>query len=319
MLEKLWLKVYNPQEKKLKVLSYGKPWSWKTHFIWSAIEKFKVLYFTVDKWLSTIYENYTPHEWFTPVIIDDIQQITNLVGKPNFPVKNLENLAKWYDLVVIDTFTDISNYIRRSFAKGKEYISQPQWWTIKEILNDFIIRVRDMNCHVIIICHESIETDAEKIALYLPDVDTKLRTKIWWAFDIVARHHIIDGDDGQPQYKIKTDWWSKRPTKSRYKRVQEVEADLGVWIDCVNSNYKAPPPVNPSAPIELAEDEIAKIQTAMEGSNFENFESAKKMYIALKNKTRTVEAMIESLEKASKDEWQLALSIDYVHVINSML
>lgn len=177
-----------------------------------------------------------------------------------------------------------------------------------------------MNCHAMIICHEAIETDAEKIAMYLPDVDTKLRTKIWWAFDIVWRHYIVDADDGgAPIYKIKTDWWSKWPTKSRYKRVQDVEADLGVWIDCVNSNYKIPPTNSPVVPIELAEDEIAKIQTAMEGSWYTNKESAEKMYTALKGKTRSVEKMIESLKKSIKDEEQITLAVSYINLIDSML
>lgn len=229
----LKVQTFTNKDQKLKALIYGQSGTGKTSFAGTANPKYKTLFISSENGLASVRKGQI-NPWTKEVhtvnpevvVINTIEQIRELKKK-----SVLAKLIQGYDTIIIDSFTEISDGIKRSFKDGKKHITLQDWWVIADELKDFIIQIRDLDKHVIAICHETTKSNGDGDVLYFqPLIDWGFKDKLPHYFDIVGR--IIKMPGGNRIIDVSDDGSSI--TKSRFSVINNnTDPNLATWIDAV--------------------------------------------------------------------------------------
>lgn len=298
----LEIKTFTNKDQKIKALIFGDSWTWKTSFGWTASENYRTLFISAEWWLASIRKG-QPNGWTKQIATKnpEVLQITKAeqikeLRKPGV----LEKLTAPYEVIIVDSLTEISDNLRRDLKWEKKFLDMQSWWVLADELKDVIIQIRDLDKHVIVICQETYEKSEDKgIVKYIPNVDWSIKNRLWYYFDVVARI-------------TKVKWWDRvveindsplAPTKSRFACINDsTEMNLSKWIELVVSD------ADDSEWETLVEiDEANAWKEIAKESGFTNIESAEKLFNSVAeiyDDPQAVEQLIKDIEASGKFKWQ---------------
>ena len=310
----LEIKTFTNKDQKIKALIFGDSWCWKTSFWWTAMKDFRTLFISAEGWLASIRKG-QPNWWTKEVSTKDpeVLQITKAeqikeLRKPWV----LEKLSEPYDVIIIDSLTEISDNLRRDLKWEKRFLDMQSWWVLADELKDVVIQIRDLNKHVIVICQETYEKDKDwGIIKYIPNVDWSLKSKLSYYFDVVARI-------------TKLPWWERiveindsplAPVKSRFACINDqTEMNLWTWIKLVVEDAD-----------EKEGETIAQVDESFiwkdyaEKAWFKNLDSAEKLFNSIGTMVwddQQIVQLLADIEASWKFKWdQLEAVTKYVDAV----
>ena len=313
----LQIRTFTNKDQKIKALIFGDSWCGKTSFWWTAMEDFRTLFISAEGWLASI-RKWQPNWWTKKNSTKDpeVLQITKAeqikeLRKPWV----LEKLAEPYDVIIIDSLTEISDNLRRDLKWEKRFLDMQSWWVLADELKDVVIKIRDLNKHVIVICQETYEKDKDwGIIKYIPNVDWSLKTKLWYYFDVVAR--ITKLPWGERNVEINDS--PMAPVKSRFACINDTtDMNLSTWIKLVVEDADK----TEEEVIATVDESVIRKEYA-EKAWFKNLDSAEKLFNSIwvmmkaEDKDNQLAQLLEDIEKSWKFKWdQLEAVVKYIDAI----
>lgn len=310
----LEIKTFTNKDQKIKALIFGDSWCGKTSFWWTAMEDFRTLFISAEGWLASIRKG-QPNGWTKKVSTKDpeVLQITKAeqikeLRKPGV----LEKLTQPYDVIIIDSLTEISDNLRRDLKWEKRFLDMQSWWVLADELKDVVIQIRDLNKHVIVICQEWYEKDKDwGIIKYIPNVDWSLKSKLSYYFDVVARITKLPGWERIVEINDSP----LAPVKSRFNCINDqTDMNLWTWIKLVVEDADTTEwEVVASVDESLVWKEMAK------KAGFENLDSAEKLFNSIETMIGD-EASLAQLLKDIEASWkfkdkQLEAVVKYIDLV----
>ena len=310
----LEIKTFTNKDQKIKALIFGDSWCWKTSFWWTAMKDFRTLFISAEGWLASIRKG-QPNWWTNEVSKKDpeVLQITKAeqikeLRKPGV----LEKLSAPYDVIIIDSLTEISDNLRRDLKWEKRFLDMQSWWVLADELKDVVIQIRDLNKHVIVICQETYEKDKDwGIIKYIPNVDWSLKSKLSYYFDVVARINKLPGWERIVEINDSP----LAPVKSRFACINnQTDMNLWTWIklvveDADTSEWKVITQV----------DESIIWKDYAEKAWFKNLESAEKLFNSIGTMVwddQQIVQLLADIEASWKFKWdQLEAVTKYVDAV----
>ena len=310
----LEIKTFTNKDQKIKALIFGDSWCWKTSFWWTAMKDFRTLFISAEGWLASIRKG-QPNWWTKEVSQKDpeVLQITKAeqikeLRKPGV----LERLSAPYDVIIIDSLTEISDNLRRDLKWEKRFLDMQSWWVLADELKDVVIQIRDLNKHVIVICQETYEKDKDwGIIKYIPNVDWSLKSKLSYYFDVVARITKLPGWERIVEINDSP----LAPVKSRFACINDqTDMNLGTWIKLVIEDADTS-----EWEVVAQVDESFIWKDYAEKAWFTNMDSAEKLFNSIWTMYEDWEAMaqlLKDIEASGKFKGkQLEAVVKYVDAI----
>lgn len=310
----LEIKTFTNKDQKIKALIFGDSWCWKTSFWWTAMKDFRTLFISAEGWLASIRKG-QPNWWTNEVSKKDpeVLQITKAeqikeLRKPGV----LEKLSAPYDVIIIDSLTEISDNLRRDLKWEKRFLDMQSWWVLADELKDVVIQIRDLNKHVIVICQETYEKDKDwGIIKYIPNVDWSLKSKLSYYFDVVARITKLPGWERIVEINDSP----LAPVKSRFACINDqTEMNLWTWIKLVVEDAD-----------EKEGETIAQVDESFiwkdyaEKAWFKNLDSAEKLFNSIGTMVwddQQIVQLLADIEASWKFKWdQLEAVTKYVDTV----
>lgn len=310
----LEIKTFTNKDQKIKALIFGDSWCWKTSFWWTAMKDFRTLFISAEGWLASIRKG-QPNWWTNEVSKKDpeVLQITKAeqikeLRKPGV----LEKLSAPYDVIIIDSLTEISDNLRRDLKWEKRFLDMQSWWVLADELKDVVIQIRDLNKHVIVICQETYEKDKDwGIIKYIPNVDWSLKSKLSYYFDVVARITKLPGWERIVEINDSP----LAPVKSRFACINDqTEMNLWTWIKLVVEDAD-----------EKEGETIAQVDESFiwkdyaEKAWFKNLDSAEKLFNSIGTMVwddQQIVQLLADIEASWKFKWdQLEAVTKYVDAV----
>lgn len=310
----LEIKTFTNKDQKIKALIFGDSWCGKTSFWWTAMEDFRTLFISAEGWLASIRKG-QPNWWTKKVSTKDpeVLQITKAeqikeLRKPGV----LEKLTKPYDVIIIDSLTEISDNLRRDLKWEKRFLDMQSWWVLADELKDVVIQIRDLNKHVIVICQEWYEKDKDwGIIKYIPNVDWSLKSKLSYYFDVVARITKLPGWERIVEINDSP----LAPVKSRFACINDqTDMNLWTWIKLVIEDAD-------TKEWEVIEtvDESMIWKDMAEKAWFTNLDSAWKLFASIETMMwdeQQLSQLLTDIEKSWKFKWdQLEAVVKYIDLV----
>ena len=310
----LEIKTFTNKDQKIKALIFGDSWCGKTSFWGTAMKDFRTLFISAEGWLASIRKG-QPNWWTKEVSTKDpeVLQITKAeqikeLRKPWV----LEKLSEPYDVIIIDSLTEISDNLRRDLKWEKRFLDMQSWWVLADELKDVVIQIRDLNKHVIVICQETYEKDKDwGIIKYIPNVDWSLKSKLSYYFDVVARITKLPGWERIVEINDSP----LAPVKSRFACINDqTDMNLWTWIklvieDADTSEWKVVAQV----------DESIVWKDYAEKAWFKNLESAEKLFNSIGTMVwddQQIVQLLADIEASWKFKWdQLEAVTKYVDAV----
>lgn len=310
----LEIKTFTNKDQKIKALIFGDSWCWKTSFWWTAMKDFRTLFISAEGWLASIRKG-QPNWWTNEVSKKDpeVLQITKAeqikeLRKPGV----LEKLSAPYDVIIIDSLTEISDNLRRDLKWEKRFLDMQSWWVLADELKDVVIQIRDLNKHVIVICQETYEKDKDwGIIKYIPNVDWSLKSKLSYYFDVVARITKLPGWERIVEINDSP----LAPVKSRFACINDqTDMNLWTWIKLVVEDAD-----------EKEGETIAQVDESFiwkdyaEKAWFKNLDSAEKLFNSIGTMVwddQQIIQLLADIEASWKFKWdQLEAVTKYVDAV----
>jgi len=278
------------------------------------MKDFRTLFISAEGWLASI-RKWQPNWWTKEVSTKDpeVLQITKAeqikeLRKPWV----LEKLSEPYDVIIIDSLTEISDNLRRDLKWEKRFLDMQSWWVLADELKDVVIQIRDLNKHVIVICQETYEKDKDwGIIKYIPNVDWSLKSKLSYYFDVVARITKLPGWERIVEINDSP----LAPVKSRFACINDqTDMNLWTWIklvveDADTSEWKVITQV----------DESIIWKDYAEKAWFKNLESAEKLFNSIGTMVwddQQIVQLLADIEASWKFKWdQLEAVTKYVDAV----
>lgn len=278
------------------------------------MKDFRTLFISAEGWLASIRKG-QPNWWTNDVSKKDpeVLQITKAeqikeLRKPGV----LEKLTQPYDVIIIDSLTEISDNLRRDLKWEKRFLDMQSWWVLADELKDVVIQIRDLNKHVVVICQETYEKDKDwGIIKYIPNVDWSLKNKLSYYFDVVARITKLPGWERIVEINDSP----LAPVKSRFACINDqTDMNLWTWIklvveDADSSEWKVVAQV----------DESFIWKEYAEKAWFTNMDSAEKLFNSIWTMYEDWESMaqlLKDIEASWKFKWdQLEAVVKYIDAI----
>lgn len=313
----LEIKTFTNKDQKIKALIFGDSWCGKTSFWWTAMKDFRTLFISAEGWLASIRKG-QPNGWTKEVSTKDpeVLQITKAeqikeLRKPGV----LEKLTQPYDVIIIDSLTEISDNLRRDLKWDKRFLDMQSWWVLADELKDVVIQIRDLNKHVIVICQEWYEKDKDwGIIKYIPNVDWSLKSKLSYYFDVVARITKLPGWERIVEINDSP----LAPVKSRFACINDqTDMNLWTWIklvieDADTSDWE----------VVATVDESIIWKDMAEKAGFKNLDSAEKLFNSIATMVWTEDSaqqltqLLEDIEKSWKfKDKQLDAVVKYIDLV----
>lgn len=278
------------------------------------MKDFRTLFISAEGWLASIRKG-QPNWWTKEVSTKDpeVLQITKAeqikeLRKPGV----LEKLSEPYDVIIIDSLTEISDNLRRDLKWEKRFLDMQSWWVLADELKDVVIQIRDLNKHVIVICQETYEKDKDwGIIKYIPNVDWSLKSKLSYYFDVVARITKLPGWERIVEINDSP----LAPVKSRFACINDqTDMNLWTWIklvieDADTTEWKVVAQV----------DESIVWKDYAEKAWFKNLESAEKLFNSIGTMVwddQQIVQLLADIEASWKFKWdQLEAVTKYVDAV----
>ena len=278
------------------------------------MKDFRTLFISAEGWLASI-RKWQPNWWTKEVSTKDpeVLQITKAeqikeLRKPWV----LEKLSEPYDVIIIDSLTEISDNLRRDLKWEKRFLDMQSWWVLADELKDVVIQIRDLNKHVVVICQETYEKDKDwGIIKYIPNVDWSLKSKLSYYFDVVARITKLPGWERIVEINDSP----LAPVKSRFACINDqTDMNLWTWIklvieDADTSEWKVVAQV----------DESIIWKDYAEKAWFKNLESAEKLFNSIGTMVwddQQIVQLLADIEASWKFKWdQLEAVTKYVDAV----
>lgn len=298
----LEIKTFTNKDQKIKALIFWDSWTWKTSFWWTAMEDFRTLFISAEGWLASI-RKWQPNWWTQKNSNKDpeVLQITKAeqikeLRKPWV----LEKLTQPYDVIIIDSLTEISDNLRRDLKWEKKFLDMQSWWVLADELKDVVIQIRDLNKHVVVICQETYEKDKDwGIIKYIPNVDWSLKNKLSYYFDVVARITKLPGGDRIVEINDSP----LAPVKSRFACINDqTDMNLSTWIKLVIEDAD-----DTEGSVVATVDESLIWKELATKNGFENMDSAEKLFNSVWTMYEDWEAMnqlLKDIEASWKFKWK---------------
>lgn len=138
--------------------------------------------------------------------------------------------------VVIDTIGKLRDSI--AYQVGGDTPSIKQWGEVAKIIEKFIVHMRDADCNLVLIAHESISEDGEE-RIINPLIGGSMTQKIQGEVDVVAYCGVSKDDKGNPQYGAQLVAGKGRRAKDRSDSLGSWRLlDLEDWIKTYNEGLK---------------------------------------------------------------------------------
>ena len=313
----LEIKTFTNKDQKIKALIFGDSWCWKTSFWWTAMKDFRTLFISAEGWLASIRKG-QPNGWTKEVSQKDpeVLQITKAeqikeLRKPGV----LEKLTQPYDVIIIDSLTEISDNLRRDLKWDKRFLDMQSWWVLADELKDVVIQIRDLNKHVIVICQEWYEKDKDwGIIKYIPNVDWSLKSKLSYYFDVVARITKLPGWERIVEINDSP----LAPVKSRFACINDnTDMNLWTWIKLVIEDADTS-----EWEVVATVDESIIWKDMAEKAKFTNLDSAEKLFNSIATMVWTEDSaqqltqLLEDIEKSWKfKDKQLDAVVKYIDLV----
>lgn len=310
----LEIKTFTNKDQKIKALIFGDSWCGKTSFWWTAMDDFRTLFISAEGWLASIRKG-QPNGWTKKVSTKDpeVLQITKAeqikeLRKPWV----LEKLTKPYDVIIIDSLTEISDNLRRDLKWEKRFLDMQSWWVLADELKDVVIQIRDLDKHVIVICQEWYEKDKDwGIIKYIPNVDWSLKSKLSYYFDVVARITKLPGWERIVEINDSP----LAPVKSRFACINDTtDMNLWTWIKLVIEDADT----KEWEVIETVDESIIWKEMA-EKAGFKNMDSAEKLFNSIETMIwdeASLTQLLSDIEKSWKFKWdQLEAVVKYIDLV----
>ena len=313
----LEIKTFTNKDQKIKALIFGDSWCWKTSFWWTAMKDFRTLFISAEGWLASIRKG-QPNGWTKEVSTKDpeVLQITKAeqikeLRKPGV----LEKLTQPYDVIIIDSLTEISDNLRRDLKWDKRFLDMQSWWVLADELKDVVIQIRDLNKHVIVICQEWYEKDKDwGIIKYIPNVDWSLKSKLSYYFDVVARITKLPGWERIVEINDSP----LAPVKSRFACINDnTDMNLWTWIKLVIEDADTS-----EWEVVATVDESIVWKDMAEKAKFTNLDSAEKLFNSIATMVWTEDSaqqltqLLEDIEKSWKfKDKQLDAVVKYIDLV----
>lgn len=298
----LEIKTFTNKDQKIKALIFGDSWCWKTSFWWTAMKDFRTLFISAEGWLASIRKGQP--NWWTKEVSDkdpEVLQITKAeqikeLRKPGV----LEKLSAPYDVIIIDSLTEISDNLRRDLKWEKRFLDMQSWWVLADELKDVVIQIRDLDKHVIVICQETYEKDKDwGIIKYIPNVDWSLKSKLSYYFDVVARITKLPGWERIVEINDSP----LAPVKSRFACINDqTDMNLWTWIKLVIEDADTS-----EWSVVATVDESIVWKELAEKAWFTNMDSAEKLFNSVATMYEDWEAMsqlLKDIEASWKFKWK---------------
>lgn len=310
----LEIKTFTNKDQKIKCLIFGDSWTWKTSFWGTAAESYRTLFISAEGWLASI-RKWQPNGWTGVVSTKnpEVLQITKAeqikeLRKPGI----LEKLTAPYDVIIIDSLTEISDNLRRNLKGEKKFLDMQSRGILADELKDLVIQIRDLDKHVVVICQETYEKNQDNgIVKYIPNVDWSLKSKLGYYFDVVARINKIPG--GSRVVEINDS--PLAPTKSRFACINDnTEMNLAKWIELVvedadDTDWEV---------IETVDESEVRVDMA-KTAGFTNDKSAEKLYnsvAGLYDDPEEISKLKSDIELSGKFKWdQLEAVNKYIDLL----
>lgn len=310
----LEIKTFTNKDQKIKALIFGDSWCGKTSFGWTAMKDFRTLFISAEGWLASI-RKWQPNGWTKEISQKDpeVLQITKAeqikeLRKPGV----LEKLAEPYDVIIIDSLTEISDNLRRDLKWEKRFLDMQSWWVLADELKDVVIQIRDLNKHVIVICQETYEKDKDGgIIKYIPNVDWSLKNKLSYYFDVVARITKLPGWDRIVEINDSP----LAPVKSRFACINDqTDMNLWTWIKLVIEDAD-----QSEAEVIATVDESLIWKDMANKAWFKNLDSAEKLFNSIETMLwdeQQLTQLLSDIEKSWKFKWdQLTAVVKYIDLV----
>lgn len=310
----LEIKTFTNKDQKIKALIFGDSWCGKTSFWWTAMDDFRTLFISAEGWLASIRKG-QPNGWTKKASTKDpeVLQITKAeqikeLRKPWV----LEKLTKPYDVIIIDSLTEISDNLRRDLKWEKKFLDMQSWWVLADELKDVVIQIRDLNKHVVVICQETYEKDKDwGIIKYIPNVDWSLKSKLSYYFDVVARITKLPGWDRIVEINDSP----LAPVKSRFACINDTtDMNLWTWIKLVIEDADT----KEWEVIETVDESMIWKEMA-DKAGFKNMDSAEKLFNSIETMIwdeASLTQLLSDIEKSWKFKWdQLEAVVKYIDLV----
>jgi len=206
------IKTFKPQDHKIKALIYGPSGAGKTVFAGTAK---KVIFASAESGLLSVKDK--------KVDFTEIKSVRDLIELHSF----LSNEEHDYEVVVVDSITEINEIIKMEIERKTGHALQLQdWGKVAKQIRDIFRKFRDLPMDVILVAQESYITDEDKIRKIVPSLNGKAATEIAYFMDIVG--YINVEADGTRW--IETNSNKKLLTKDRSDLIgNETELDFTEW------------------------------------------------------------------------------------------
>ena len=266
------------------------------------MKDFRTLFISAEGWLASIRKGQP--NWWTKEVSDkdpEVLQITKAeqikeLRKPGV----LEKLSAPYDVIIIDSLTEISDNLRRDLKWEKRFLDMQSWWVLADELKDVVIQIRDLDKHVIVICQETYEKDKDwGIIKYIPNVDWSLKSKLSYYFDVVARITKLPGWERIVEINDSP----LAPVKSRFACINDqTDMNLGTWIKLVIEDADTS-----EWSVVATVDESIVWKELAEKAWFTNMDSAEKLFNSVATMYEDWDAMsqlLKDIEASWKFKWK---------------
>lgn len=281
------------------------------------MKDFRTLFISAEGWLASIRKG-QPNGWTKEVSQKDpeVLQITKAeqikeLRKPGV----LEKLTQPYDVIIIDSLTEISDNLRRDLKWDKRFLDMQSWWVLADELKDVVIQIRDLNKHVIVICQEWYEKDKDwGIIKYIPNVDWSLKSKLSYYFDVVARITKLPGWERIVEINDSP----LAPVKSRFACINDnTDMNLWTWIKLVIEDADTS-----EWEVVATVDESIVWKDMAEKAKFNNLDSTEKLFNSIATMVWTEDSaqqltqLLEDIEKSWKfKDKQLDAVVKYIDLV----
>lgn len=295
---------WGQQEKKLKVLIYWQPWVWKTRFACSAK---KPLVFDVENWLGDVN--------LDRIEVKTVDQMLSQLAELAWTKDKLG-----YDTIIIDSLTAM----RTNETISKKKFLRDDRGDLKMKGTKLLAMLRQLDMHVICICHEEIQelqkvTDDGNIYTdqftYVPSLQGSIKKEINGFFDVVA-YLSKDFIKGETIYTYDCEGKKNNVSKTRYAGINnETWLDFQARVAELNKSEKKKGKKETVAEVVSPEEKTRKDLAA--AAWFSNDTSAEKIFNTITSKPDTdVEKLKKDMEASGKfDAEELATASVYIDSI----
>lgn len=274
------IKKYSPTKKdlRLKVLVAGGAGYGKTTFGATACNP---LFICGEKWLLTLAGSATPDYIDVPTL-DKLRETVSWLRKEKPD----------YDTLVVDSISEIAEWIRRSMTNGGETVlSQREWGILSDKIMSILHQLVDLDYNIIFLAHTQEKDDEAGNTFYdiaIPGGARQLTPRI---FDIIA--YIWVDKEGNRSINVKENSYSRAKCRSQaLRKVDNLPFNFCEWVDLVTEGTT----------VVETEEIVAEIETPTNEAPTEKVKEMRDAVEKILLKDRSEAAKSPLREKASTSD-----------------